>query len=266
MACVILIMNNEEKYLNAILNFDDYDKVVGEIYLMTNLSNNKKYVGQTVSHRKNKGKYRSLGFNGRFNDHISEAINNTKKKQCTYLNNAIRNYGKDSFKCELIERCALDELNDLETFWIKVHKSLYPNGYNLTKGGKTPPIMNTCIKILNEKRNKRGRDFGYQHKDSTKEKMSSRLKEICDNEDVKSRMRNTMKDFYDKQKVEILKNYDLGEDIEKHIKPVKNKNTNEIHDYIIKINRRKLTLYSSDENLDQKYNRLKNILLLAKKP
>lgn len=39
---------------------------------------------------------------GRFYDHISEAINNTKNKQCMYLNNAIRKYGKDNFTCKLL--------------------------------------------------------------------------------------------------------------------------------------------------------------------
>ena len=36
---------------------------------------------------------------------ISEAITNTKKKQCTYLNNGIRKYGKENFSCKLIKEC-----------------------------------------------------------------------------------------------------------------------------------------------------------------
>jgi hypothetical protein len=66
--------------LDKILNIDEKDKITGVIYIIENKETNKKYVGQTVSHRKNKGKYRPFGYVGRFNDHVSEALNNTKKK------------------------------------------------------------------------------------------------------------------------------------------------------------------------------------------
>ena len=74
--------------MNEILN--DSSNVLGHIYVITNLITKKQYVGQTVSHRKNRNKYRPFGFEGRFKDHISEALCNTKKKQCNYLNNSIR--------------------------------------------------------------------------------------------------------------------------------------------------------------------------------
>ena len=64
---------------------DDNSKVIGHIYLITCTETNKYYVGQTLSHRKNRNKYRPFGYQGRFKDHISEALCNTKKKQCTYL-------------------------------------------------------------------------------------------------------------------------------------------------------------------------------------
>lgn len=93
---------------------DTSEKVYGIIYEMTNVSNGMKYVGQTVSHRLNRGKYRPFGMMGRFNDHVSEAINNTKKKQCSFLNNAIRKYGRESFTVELVELCVIPALNDRE--------------------------------------------------------------------------------------------------------------------------------------------------------
>lgn len=121
--------------MDKILN--DNSQVIGHIYVITNLQINKHYVGQTVSHRKNHKKYRPFGYIGRFNDHISEALCNTKKKQCTYLNNAIRLYGKDAFKVDLITTCSRDDLDSYEIKYINEYNSLYPNGYNLTKGGKT---------------------------------------------------------------------------------------------------------------------------------
>jgi len=239
------------------------DKIIGEIYIITNIINNKVYIGQTVSHRKNKGKYRPFGFNGRFNDHISEAINNTKKNQCTYLNNSIRKHGRDAFSVKLIEMCKLNELDNREKFHINNSNSLFPHGYNLTKGGKTLKHVNV---INNENLNdykKRGRQFGYKHNDQTKEKMSKRLKNICSNNVIKERMKSTMKNYYDTNKIKILETYNLDYNLEKYIKPVKKKNTDEIYDYVIKINGRKLRLYTQ-ETIEQKYTRLINILSQAK--
>lgn len=246
-------------FSDDILELNDKSKVHGEIYVITNIKNNKQYVGQTVSHRKNKGKYRPFGYQGRFRDHISEAINNTKHKQCTYLNNSIRKYGAESFKVDLIKICSVGELNNLEQNYIIQYDSLYPNGYNLTEGGKTSSIVK-LDKTLNSKRTKRGRDFGYHHKDSTRAKMSERLKDHCSSDVVKNRMRSVMKDYYDNQKIEILREYDLDDDFSKYIKPVKSKETKEVHDYIIKIHGRKLTLYSTTDSLDEKYQRLYKML------
>ena len=50
---------------------------------------------------------------------LVKAINNTKKKQCMYPNNAIRKYGKDNFEVMLLEKCKVDELNEREIYYIK---------------------------------------------------------------------------------------------------------------------------------------------------
>jgi hypothetical protein len=76
--------------------YDTLEGVKGHIYKITCEKTNKVYVGQTYSHIKNHGKYRPAGYLKRFAGHISEAVTNTKQKQCTYLNNAIRMYGKES--------------------------------------------------------------------------------------------------------------------------------------------------------------------------
>ncbi len=161
---------------NEILNLDETYKITGQIYLITNIKTNKCYVGQVRSHRKNKGKYRPFGYIGRFNDHVSEAINNTKKNQCTYLNNSIRKYGKEKFKVELLETCEINIIDEKEQIYINNKNTLYPNGYNLTKGGKNFHCDNDIEN--NEELNtpkKRGRDFGYKHKESTIQKMKERL-------------------------------------------------------------------------------------------
>ena len=108
--------------MSEILN--DNSQVQGQIYLITNIKTNKQYVGQTLTHRKNRNKYRPFGYIGRFNDHISEAICNTKKKQCTYLNNAIRLDGKDAFTVELLLTSSKEELDSFEEQYIKLYHKI----------------------------------------------------------------------------------------------------------------------------------------------
>jgi hypothetical protein len=251
---------------NTILNLDETDKIKGQIYLITNIETNKCYIGQVRSHRKNREKYRPFGYIGRFNDHVSEAINNTKKKQCTYLNNAIRKYGKEKFKVELLETCDTSIIDEREQFYINEKNTLFPNGYNLTKGGKNFYCENDIEN--NQEFNtpkKRGRDFGYKHTESTIKKMKERLTNKTLIDAKKSTMKDTMSKFYDNKKIDILSSYELDEDVSKYIRPVINKETNEIHDYLIRLNRnKKLTVKTQNESLDKKYDRLFSILNKAK--
>ena len=105
-----------------------------EIYKIVNLSTDKIYVGQAVSHILNHKKYRPYGHEGRFRCHISEAFS-SKKNQSHYLNNAIRKYGVENFVVELIECCEINDADEREIHYIKEFNSLYPNGYNLKNGG-----------------------------------------------------------------------------------------------------------------------------------
>lgn len=114
---------------------EEFHKVNGEIYKITNTINNKCYIGQTRSHHLNHDKYRPFGYLGRFNQHISSARSNTSN-HCSYLNAAIRKYGSENFISELIHTCNVDELDTYECMNIINHSSKYPNGYNLTNGGQ----------------------------------------------------------------------------------------------------------------------------------
>ena len=249
--------------MEEIYELDEKNKICGELYIIKSNIDNKPYVGQTLSHRKNKGKYRPFGYIGRFNDHISEAINNTKRKQCTYLNNAIRKYGKDSFTVELITKCKIEELDELERKYIIEYNSYFPNGYNLTQGGKTVEHIKIANNEAIQEFKKRGRDFGYKHKDETRNKMSERLKKICSSDTIKTRMKDVMTDYYDKKKIDTLSALDLDDDIEKYIKPVKKKETGEIYDYKIRINKKEYGLFT-DKTPQEKHDYLKNILIKAK--
>lgn len=194
----------------------DNSNVRGLIYIITNTLNNKQYVGQTVSHRKNKGKYRPFGIQGRFNDHLSEAICNTKKKQCWYLNNAIRKDGKDSWKVELLEECRVEQLDNLEKKYISEYNTLYPNGYNLTTGGKTLSDVKHKFQILVNSPKKHG---GCLSRTESTRKLMSEKSLISSNTPKMKLLRSTnAKQQHLSRKLSVFKDVKLDTDnIEKYI-------------------------------------------------
>jgi len=118
-----------------------------DIYLIRCTETQKIYIGQTQTHTMQGGKYRPFGYMRRWKAHTGEAINNTKKKQCKALNNAIRKYGIEKFKVKLLRTCDLDLSNFFEKFFIAKYKSIAPGGYNLTYGGKTALVPKSIEKI-----------------------------------------------------------------------------------------------------------------------
>lgn len=98
----------------------------GIIYKITNLVNDKVYVGQT-SHSLDK----------RWSEHLRDIKRESSESRT--LCRAIRKYGPESFKKEIIETTELTNLNERERFWIKKLNSLSFNsgfGYNMTIGGE----------------------------------------------------------------------------------------------------------------------------------
>ncbi len=101
----------------------DKKKIYGVIYLIINLINGKKYVGQTI---------KKVGY--RFNEHA-----NAK----SLLGEDIRKYGRENFKIDVLEECySYEELNAAEKKWIKTLNTKVPNGYNKTDGGNG--LLNPC--------------------------------------------------------------------------------------------------------------------------
>ena len=88
------------------------------IYKITNIQNNKVYIGQTIRPIKD-----------RFHRHINDAMNNILD---THFARAIRKYGKDNFIIEQIDEAETqDELNKKEQYWIQYYNSV-KDGYNET--------------------------------------------------------------------------------------------------------------------------------------
>lgn len=105
---------------------------IGRIYKITNLINNKVYVGQTV-----------MTLKERWWGHCSNLYS---KAQDMIIKRAIKKYGKENFRIELIEECPIEEIDDREIYWIKEYDSYY-NGYNATIGGSNHSKM---MKLYNQ--------------------------------------------------------------------------------------------------------------------
>lgn len=88
------------------------------IYKITNIQNNKVYIGQTIR-----------PVEQRFHRHMNDALNNILD---THFARAIRKYGKENFIIEMIDTAeSQDELNQKEQYWIRYYDSVN-KGYNET--------------------------------------------------------------------------------------------------------------------------------------
>lgn len=123
------------------------------IYTITNLLDNKIYVGYATNFRKRKG------------DHISNLRKNKHKN--IHLQRAFNRDGESNFKIELLEECSKENLIEREDFWCKklnTHTDKF--GYNLLGTGEKGLI---------------------QHSDETKQKMSNlKLGYKCSEEHCKN--------------------------------------------------------------------------------
>ena len=227
---------------------DDPESVKGIIYLIEHTASGKKYVGQTLSHRKNHERYRPFGAVGRFRDHISEAVNNTKRKQCTYLNNAIRLYGAEAFTVSVLEVCEREVMDARESHYITENASLFPTGYNLTTGGKGARAVANVenASTLNVPRQRGGCKFRSLE---TRQKISVRLKErgLTDEEKME-RMENVQRQHM-AQKTDRFKGIQVDKsDLEQYI----HKRSN---GYLVSVDGKKTRFvgkYESEEALKQK--------------
>jgi group I intron endonuclease len=213
--------------MEAILT--DPSQIKGHIYLITNTITNTGYVGQTVSHRKNHGKYRFFGYEGRFRDHISEAVCNTKKKQCSYLNNAIRSHGKDAFMVALLEECDTCQMDDREKYYIQQYNTLYPNGYNLTLGGKGQRYIKVVDADTSERNTPKKRGGCTERSEATRQKMSTQLKKIFSDETVRNDLMKRTQKQHEAAKLERFKGVIINiSDLDRYIRKINSKYSGEI--------------------------------------
>lgn len=121
------------------------------IYKITNLINEKIYIGQSIDIKRRFATYKR--------DH--------NKVSSQAILRAIKKYGIDNFTFEPIIECEQSFLNYYEEKVIALYNSLSPNGYNLTTGGDSNQVsLETKMKMSNARKGK------PIHTDESKKKMS----------------------------------------------------------------------------------------------
>ena len=100
------------------------------IYCITNLINNKRYIGKTT-----------LTIQERFKEHCWDSKKNRYNKRPLY--DAMNKYGIENFIIEELEQVK-DEtiLSEREIYWIKELETYGSKGYNATKGGDGKILYN----------------------------------------------------------------------------------------------------------------------------
>lgn len=94
------------------------------IYKITNLVNNKCYIGQ------------SINIERRWRDHKQRVSNDHYQNFDAPLYCAFRKYGLTSFDFSILEECKKEDLDEREIYYISLFDS-YKNGYNQDEGGKS---------------------------------------------------------------------------------------------------------------------------------
>lgn len=137
----------------------------GCIYLITNTQTGDKYVGQFKSSNPEK----------RFKEHIRSS-----QKGCSYLiHRAMRKYGYDSFKVEVLCVCNYNCLNNLEAYYAEIYGTYIwdiPGGYNMVWCGGASFARIGMKMPENVKQALRKSRIGTTHTTESKSKMSNALR------------------------------------------------------------------------------------------
>jgi group I intron endonuclease len=140
------------------------------IYKITNIINNKVYIGQTIH-----------SIEKRWSRHN---WNCTKERNAMAITNAIIKYGSENFKIEEIDRANnLEELNEKEIYYIKQFNSISPNGYNLETGGKNKRLSEETKRKISES------NKGKKATEETKRKLSESHKGWIPSEETRNKWR-----------------------------------------------------------------------------
>lgn len=157
----------------------------GFIYMITSPSG-KKYIGQTR---------RSM---------VIRLDQHKRQNGCLAICNAIKKYGLDKMRIQVIESCYIDQLNNSERAHIERVCSISPNGYNLNNGGGCPTVFSEETR-LRLGRGMRGKSLsperreairlwriGKKHTRETLTKIAATSKGRVKTEETRIKLRNAL--------------------------------------------------------------------------
>lgn len=97
---------------------------IGIIYMLKNIKNDKRYIGQTKQ-----------DIQKRFRQHVEAAYLENRVTYNNCLSRAIRKYGADSFHIGIIaDNVPEEDLDLVEAHYIDMYNTIAPNGYNMSPG------------------------------------------------------------------------------------------------------------------------------------
>ena len=145
------------KYDNKMNIFEDLPSEADNsncgIYKITNLKNNKGYIGQ------------STDIKTRWKNHKLELKNNAHRN--SHLQNAFNKYGEEAFEFRILEETTEENLDDAEEYWINYFNSTNPEkGYNLRYGGnssKHREDIQEQMNLIRELRTQEAHYFKMRH-------------------------------------------------------------------------------------------------------
>jgi len=142
----------------------------GLIYKITNLVNDKCYVGQTIQTLKKRKRGHIQYFLKQRNDYLAPI----------YL--AFKKYGLDNFKWEVLEENiplkGKNNLNEREKFWGNYYNALSPNGYSLILGNGNENGYSDELRKMRSIQNIGNKNcLGCKHSEEWKREASIRNKE-----------------------------------------------------------------------------------------
>lgn len=130
-----------------------------KIYQITNIVNQKIYIGKTIHtlHR-------------RFKQHVHSAFSSDPRFKHIKLYEAMRKYGTDNFNIKLLDTAQNEiELNQKEKYWIQKLDSRNPEiGYNMLVGGEGGCTPEAAKRGIETKR----KNGTLNHSEETKKKIS----------------------------------------------------------------------------------------------
>jgi group I intron endonuclease len=135
------------------------------IYLRTNTANGKQYVGQTSDFKRRERHWNCLKIR-----YANEHICNDREK-----------YGLDAWTVKVLAECdGREDAWELEQRFINDFNTLWPNGYNLAKGGAGPKGIQFTDehkrKISEAQKGENNPMYGKHLSDETKQKISEAKK------------------------------------------------------------------------------------------